>query len=141
MLSCRPVVCFRALIRIMSFLSTGITGYRYGLKIVSSGWSFVSAVLGQMSYLVASLTLDSARTYVMASSVKVPVAYVTLFSSAQWLRENTDSGSASKPANELTDFPPLAPPFESSRSVSVGLTIHLPLMQLVLLGAKEMPSN
>ncbi|GJX15710.1 hypothetical protein Tco_0216542 [Tanacetum coccineum] len=200
MLSCRPVVCFRALIRIMSFLSTGITGYGYGLKIVSSGWSFVSAVLGQMSYLVASLTLDSARTYVMqgasftqgtissipiggsispegfllpvlllvviivtvvivivilivvvddvslilklsASSVKVPVAYVTLFSSAQWLRENTDSGSASKPANELTDFPPLAPPFESSRSVSVGLTIHLPLMQLVLLGAKEMPSN
>ncbi|GJS44044.1 retrovirus-related pol polyprotein from transposon TNT 1-94 [Tanacetum coccineum] len=27
----------------------------------------------------------------MASSVKVPVAYVTLFSSAQWLQENTDS--------------------------------------------------
>ncbi|GKB51046.1 hypothetical protein Tco_0901799 [Tanacetum coccineum] len=65
MLSCRPVVCFRAQIRIISFLSIGITGYEYGLKIVSSGWSFVSAVLGQMSYLVASLTLDSARTYVM----------------------------------------------------------------------------
>ncbi|GKA19905.1 zf-CCHC domain-containing protein, partial [Tanacetum coccineum] len=42
-----------------------ITSYGYGLKIVSSGWSFVSAVLGQMTYLVASLTLDSARTYVM----------------------------------------------------------------------------
>ncbi|GJR99901.1 hypothetical protein Tco_0316410 [Tanacetum coccineum] len=38
----------------MSFLSTGITSYGYGLKIVSSGWSFVSAVLGQMSYLVAN---------------------------------------------------------------------------------------
>ncbi|GJY48695.1 hypothetical protein Tco_0438651 [Tanacetum coccineum] len=33
----------------MSFLSTGITSYGYGLKIVSSGWSFVSAVLGQMT--------------------------------------------------------------------------------------------
>ncbi|GKE69462.1 hypothetical protein Tco_1527534, partial [Tanacetum coccineum] len=33
--------------------------------IVSSGWSFVSAVLGQMTYPVASLTLDSARSYVM----------------------------------------------------------------------------
>ncbi|GJZ13336.1 hypothetical protein Tco_0548566 [Tanacetum coccineum] len=43
----------------------GITSYGYGLKIVSSGWSFGSAVLGQMSYLVASLTLDSARNYVM----------------------------------------------------------------------------
>ncbi|GJZ22990.1 hypothetical protein Tco_0560029 [Tanacetum coccineum] len=29
----------------MSFLSTCITSYGYGLKIVSSGWSFVSAVL------------------------------------------------------------------------------------------------
>nr|GEZ57727.1 hypothetical protein [Tanacetum cinerariifolium] len=27
--------------------------------VFSSGWSFVSAVLGQMTYLVASLTLDS----------------------------------------------------------------------------------
>ncbi|GJT63314.1 hypothetical protein Tco_1006847 [Tanacetum coccineum] len=34
-------------------------------EVVSSGWSFVSAVLGQMTYLVASLTLDSARSYVM----------------------------------------------------------------------------
>nr|GEY36665.1 hypothetical protein [Tanacetum cinerariifolium] len=31
----------------------------------SSGWSFVSAVLGQMNYLVASLTLDSANLCVM----------------------------------------------------------------------------
>ncbi|GJS39654.1 zinc finger, CCHC-type containing protein [Tanacetum coccineum] len=35
------------------------------LSVVYSGWSFVSAVLGQMTYLVASLTLDSARSYVM----------------------------------------------------------------------------
>ncbi|GJV28999.1 hypothetical protein Tco_1385447 [Tanacetum coccineum] len=34
-------------------------------KVVSSGWSFVSAVPGQMTYLVTSLTLDSARSYVM----------------------------------------------------------------------------
>ncbi|GJS96469.1 hypothetical protein Tco_0803437 [Tanacetum coccineum] len=34
-------------------------------KVVSSGWSFVSAVPGQMTYPVASLTLDSARSYVM----------------------------------------------------------------------------
>ncbi|GJZ16397.1 hypothetical protein Tco_0552074 [Tanacetum coccineum] len=47
----------------MSFLSTGITGYGYCLLVVSSSRS--SAVLGQMTYLVASSTLDSARTYVM----------------------------------------------------------------------------
>ncbi|GKB16365.1 hypothetical protein Tco_0850288 [Tanacetum coccineum] len=47
----------------MSFLSTGITGYGHCLLVVSSSWS--SAVLGQMTYLVASSTLDSARTYVM----------------------------------------------------------------------------
>ncbi|GKF71824.1 hypothetical protein Tco_0207938, partial [Tanacetum coccineum] len=47
----------------MSFLSTGITGYEHCLLVVSSSRS--SAVLGQMTYLVASSTLDSARTYVM----------------------------------------------------------------------------
>ncbi|GJT93617.1 hypothetical protein Tco_1082462 [Tanacetum coccineum] len=35
------------------------------MKVVSSGWSFVSAVPGQMTYPVASLTLDSTRSYVM----------------------------------------------------------------------------
>ncbi|GJX81324.1 hypothetical protein Tco_0330805 [Tanacetum coccineum] len=34
-------------------------------KVVSSGWSFVSAILGQMTYFVASPTLDSAGSYVM----------------------------------------------------------------------------
>ncbi|GJV50514.1 hypothetical protein Tco_1440726 [Tanacetum coccineum] len=33
--------------------------------VVSSDWSLVSAVLGQMTYPVASLTPDSARSYVM----------------------------------------------------------------------------
>ncbi|GJY26821.1 hypothetical protein Tco_0401547 [Tanacetum coccineum] len=36
--------------------------------IVSSGWSFVSIVPGQMTYSVASLTLDSAGSYVMQSA-------------------------------------------------------------------------
>ncbi|GKB08625.1 hypothetical protein Tco_0836937 [Tanacetum coccineum] len=44
-------------------------GYRFGneqmLKVVSSGWSFVSAIFGQMTYSVASPTLDSAGSYVM----------------------------------------------------------------------------
>ncbi|GJT15569.1 hypothetical protein Tco_0874275 [Tanacetum coccineum] len=35
------------------------------LRVVSSGWSFVSAVPGQMTYSVASPTLDSAGSYVM----------------------------------------------------------------------------
>ncbi|GJR43879.1 hypothetical protein Tco_1311982 [Tanacetum coccineum] len=35
------------------------------IKIVSSGWSFVSAILGQMTYYVACPTLDSAGSYVM----------------------------------------------------------------------------
>ncbi|GKA93639.1 hypothetical protein Tco_0815625 [Tanacetum coccineum] len=145
----------------MSFLSTDITSYGYWLWVVSSSWSFVFAILGQMTYSVASLTVDSAGSYVMqgapftqgtipiipiggsispegflpsillvvviivtvvvvivvvvddvslilklsfviigwayafhqdmASSVKVPVANVTLFSLAQLLRENTNS--------------------------------------------------
>ncbi|GJV16566.1 hypothetical protein Tco_1361889 [Tanacetum coccineum] len=33
--------------------------------VVSSGWSFVSAILGQMTYSIASPTLDSAGSYVM----------------------------------------------------------------------------
>ncbi|GKC57711.1 hypothetical protein Tco_1085309, partial [Tanacetum coccineum] len=36
--------------------------------ITSSGWSFVSVVLGQMPHLVASITLNSARSYVMQSA-------------------------------------------------------------------------
>ncbi|GJU92757.1 hypothetical protein Tco_1317513 [Tanacetum coccineum] len=32
---------------------------------MGSRWSFVSAVLGRMTYPVAGLTLDSARSYVM----------------------------------------------------------------------------
>nr|GEU81246.1 hypothetical protein [Tanacetum cinerariifolium] len=36
-----------------------------GEDVVSSGGSFVSAVTGQMTYPVASLTLDSVRSYVM----------------------------------------------------------------------------
>ncbi|GKE84009.1 hypothetical protein Tco_1557751, partial [Tanacetum coccineum] len=33
--------------------------------VASSGWPFVSTVPGQMTHLVASLTLDSTRSYVM----------------------------------------------------------------------------
>ncbi|GJS66318.1 NADH-plastoquinone oxidoreductase subunit 7 [Tanacetum coccineum] len=35
------------------------------MKVVSSGWSFVSVILGQMTYPVASPTLDTAWSYVM----------------------------------------------------------------------------
>nr|GEZ65740.1 hypothetical protein [Tanacetum cinerariifolium] len=42
-----------------------ITSYAYWLWIVSSGWSSVPTVLGQMTYPVAILTLDSVRSYVM----------------------------------------------------------------------------
>ncbi|GJS80679.1 hypothetical protein Tco_0730560 [Tanacetum coccineum] len=34
-------------------------------QVASSGWPFVSTVPGQMTHLVASLTLDSARSCVM----------------------------------------------------------------------------
>ncbi|GKC51933.1 hypothetical protein Tco_1074678 [Tanacetum coccineum] len=34
----------------------------------SNGWPFISIVLGQMAHLVASITLDSARSYVMQSA-------------------------------------------------------------------------
>ncbi|GKF47251.1 hypothetical protein Tco_0137053, partial [Tanacetum coccineum] len=34
-------------------------------KLVSNGWSFISAILGQMNYSIASPTLDSVGSYVM----------------------------------------------------------------------------
>nr|GEV20167.1 retrovirus-related Pol polyprotein from transposon TNT 1-94 [Tanacetum cinerariifolium] len=37
-----------------------MTNYRYWLQITSSSWSFVFAILGQMTYLVANLTPDCA---------------------------------------------------------------------------------
>ncbi|GKA89406.1 putative reverse transcriptase domain-containing protein [Tanacetum coccineum] len=39
--------------------------FNIGYEVASSGWPFVSAVPGQMTHLVASLTLDSARSCVM----------------------------------------------------------------------------
>nr|GEY93292.1 hypothetical protein [Tanacetum cinerariifolium] len=51
----------------------GITSYEYWLWIVSSGWSSVSAVLGQMTYPVASLTLDSARVVIIVVILVVVV--------------------------------------------------------------------
>nr|GEY50168.1 putative nucleotidyltransferase, ribonuclease H [Tanacetum cinerariifolium] len=50
---------------VMQVTLHGITSYGYWLWIIFSGWSSVSTVLGQMTYPVASLTLDSARSYVM----------------------------------------------------------------------------
>ncbi|GJX22928.1 hypothetical protein Tco_0227373 [Tanacetum coccineum] len=38
------------------------------VKITSSGWPFVSAVLGQMTHLVTSITLNSARSCLMHSA-------------------------------------------------------------------------
>ncbi|GJZ13551.1 hypothetical protein Tco_0548781 [Tanacetum coccineum] len=51
-------------------------------KITSSGWPFVSTVLGQMAHLVASITLNSARSYVMQSAflTQRTVSQYTLFS-------------------------------------------------------------
>ncbi|GJW01800.1 hypothetical protein Tco_1557051 [Tanacetum coccineum] len=43
----------------------GLTTISSDIKVVSSDWSLVSAVLGQMTYPVASLTPESARSYVM----------------------------------------------------------------------------
>ncbi|GJW21623.1 hypothetical protein Tco_0032245 [Tanacetum coccineum] len=45
-----------------------MTNYRYWLLIASSSWSFVSVVPSQMTHLVASITLDSARSCVMQSA-------------------------------------------------------------------------
>nr|GEV25343.1 hypothetical protein [Tanacetum cinerariifolium] len=51
--------------RSLSSSASCITSYGYWLWIVSSGWSSVSTVLGQMTYPVTILTLDRARSYVM----------------------------------------------------------------------------
>ncbi|GKG11800.1 hypothetical protein Tco_0346037, partial [Tanacetum coccineum] len=42
-----------------------MTGYWHWLQIASSGWSFVYAVPGQMTYLVVNSTFDSARSCMM----------------------------------------------------------------------------
>nr|GEX09951.1 hypothetical protein [Tanacetum cinerariifolium] len=42
----------------------------------SRGWSFVSVVPSQMTHLVASITLDNARSYVMQVSIVVAVVLV-----------------------------------------------------------------
>ncbi|GKF25946.1 hypothetical protein Tco_0081840, partial [Tanacetum coccineum] len=46
-----------------------LAGYLEGWfnKITSSGWPFVSAVLGQIAHLVTSITLNNARSCVMQS--------------------------------------------------------------------------
>nr|GEX50700.1 hypothetical protein [Tanacetum cinerariifolium] len=44
-------------------VSRSMTNYRSWLQITSSSWSFVFAILGQMTYLVADLTPDCARGY------------------------------------------------------------------------------
>ncbi|GJU78261.1 hypothetical protein Tco_1275331 [Tanacetum coccineum] len=45
-----------------------LLGEREEGQITSSGWPFVSAVLGQMAHLVTSITLNSARSCVMQSA-------------------------------------------------------------------------
>nr|GFC47629.1 hypothetical protein [Tanacetum cinerariifolium] len=42
-----------------------MTNHQYWLLIAPSGWSFVFAVPSQMTCLFASITLDSARSYMM----------------------------------------------------------------------------
>ncbi|GKF59013.1 hypothetical protein Tco_0175799, partial [Tanacetum coccineum] len=42
-----------------------MTNYWHWLQVASSGWPFVLAVPGLMIHLIASLTLDSARSRVM----------------------------------------------------------------------------
>ncbi|GJR56203.1 hypothetical protein Tco_1406724 [Tanacetum coccineum] len=46
------------------------------MSVASSGWPFVSVVPGQMTYLVASLTLDSARSCVMQGGIFLQVVVV-----------------------------------------------------------------
>nr|GFC35952.1 hypothetical protein [Tanacetum cinerariifolium] len=41
-----------------------MTNYRYWMQITSSCWSFVFAILGQMTYLVTDLTPDCARSWI-----------------------------------------------------------------------------
>ncbi|GJT05374.1 hypothetical protein Tco_0839836 [Tanacetum coccineum] len=49
-------------------ISKGMASNCHWQQITSSGWPFVSVVLGQMAHLVASITLNSARSYVMQSA-------------------------------------------------------------------------
>nr|GEU53656.1 hypothetical protein [Tanacetum cinerariifolium] len=55
-----------------------MTNYSYWLQIDSSGWSFVSAVPGQMTYLVASLTLDSANFFFIVAIFGVVIVVMII---------------------------------------------------------------
>nr|GEW65833.1 hypothetical protein [Tanacetum cinerariifolium] len=46
-------------------LTTGMTNYQYWWLIAPNGWSFVFAVPSHITHLVASITLDSARSCMM----------------------------------------------------------------------------
>ncbi|GKB19801.1 hypothetical protein Tco_0853724 [Tanacetum coccineum] len=123
-----------ALIRIMSFLSTGITnpltfGYvrnRLPPKFeASKAVTFPSYFLGNPSdedfhKFLSGVWYNSTKD--RALSVKVPVANVTLFSSAQLLRENTDSVRSNQRMRN----------FSRSGVPDVITTRALALMQLVL---------
>ncbi|GKB23364.1 hypothetical protein Tco_0862765 [Tanacetum coccineum] len=72
----------------------GMTNYRYWLLIASSSWSFVSVVPSQMTHLVGSITLDSARSSVMqnksstkweASSIPIVLSWSGSISSDSFL--------------------------------------------------------
>ncbi|GJV67114.1 hypothetical protein Tco_1482623 [Tanacetum coccineum] len=75
----------RPLAPLLELIRFGILlGEREEGQITSSGWPFVSAVLGQMAHLVASITLNSARSYLMiiVAVVGVGVMVVVVESSS-----------------------------------------------------------
>ncbi|GKA59742.1 hypothetical protein Tco_0759055 [Tanacetum coccineum] len=117
-------------------LAKCMTNYQYWLLIASSGWPFVYVVLAVVGVGVTVVVVIIVAVVVVvvfllssnfcwayafhqdkASSVRVPVANVTLFSSAQLLRENTDS------------FPIFA------TGVPVGLVFLLGLLVLAIIAA------
>nr|GEY20458.1 hypothetical protein [Tanacetum cinerariifolium] len=63
----------------------GMKNYQYWLLVAPSGWSFGFAVPSQMTYLVLSITLDSARTYVIQGAFliqrtvsSIPTVFIVL---------------------------------------------------------------
>ncbi|GKC59021.1 hypothetical protein Tco_1086619, partial [Tanacetum coccineum] len=52
----------------MPFLSTSMASNCHWWQITSSGWPFVSVVLGHIAHLVAKISLNSARSCVMQSA-------------------------------------------------------------------------
>ncbi|GJV12385.1 hypothetical protein Tco_1353926 [Tanacetum coccineum] len=83
--------------------------------ITSSGWPFVSAVLSQMAHLIANITLNSARSYVMQSAFLTQGTVSSISIIFNWGGSISREGFLSSVSVDVGDY--------CTRIVRVGVTV------------------